>query len=120
MITRSMFDVRGLQPTNSTRQKPATSLYTMYETTTAFDLLQKHSGYPQAITYLKILGIFLPEQPRPKNQLWKVKTSPISQVNEFPTKLPHSGPYDWIGIQNTDPPKWLWDSQESRTVRANE
>jgi len=115
-----MLDMRGLQPTNSARQESATSLYTMYETTTVFDLLQKHGGYPQTITYLKNLGLFLPEQPRPKNQLWEVKTRSISQVNEFPTKLPHSGAYDWIGIPNTDPPKWLWDSQEYRTVRANE
>ena len=50
---------------------------------------------------------------------WEVETVPADQL-ELPKKLLHAGKYRWIGRQNLDPPKWLWDSQESCTIRASE
>ncbi|KAK6501021.1 hypothetical protein TWF506_003776 [Arthrobotrys conoides] len=49
---------------------------------------------------------------------WDIEIETASDLKILPTTIPHSGSYEWIGKKSSEPPKWLWDSQERKTVRT--
>ncbi|KAF3089326.1 hypothetical protein TWF569_003189 [Orbilia oligospora] len=49
---------------------------------------------------------------------WDIEVETASDLKVLPTKISHSGPYEWIGEKSSEPPKWLWDSEAKKTVRA--
>src|SRR5947207_7270675 len=66
------------------------------------------------------LGLLQPNQNPSKRHAWEIKCKPPEALHELPPKLPHAGKYEWLGHQNLDPPKWLWDSLIAKTVPATE
>ncbi|KAF3202717.1 hypothetical protein TWF106_002114 [Orbilia oligospora] len=49
---------------------------------------------------------------------WGIEVETASDLKVLPKKIPHSGSYEWIGEKSSEPPKWLWDSETKKTVRA--
>ena len=86
-------------------------------------LLRPTAGTPlKTREYLKAftkdLGLLSQRnQPTPT---WEIQIDHVEHLIPLPPRLPHSGNYEWIGQPGRGNPRWLWDSHESRTVRANE
>lgn len=62
------------------------------------------------------LGLWNPHTYPSAFHIWDIQSKPIRELTVFPHKLPHAGNYDWIGVPLRDPPKWLWDSVERRSI----
>ena len=65
--------------------------------------------------YFEALGFLQPAE----QHMWEVQCVSADKL-ELPPRLSHAGKYEWIGHPSREPPKWLWDSHESCTVRTNE
>ncbi|KAF3912445.1 hypothetical protein ABW20_dc0102944 [Dactylellina cionopaga] len=50
---------------------------------------------------------------------WDIECKKSEDLTVMPNRVPHSGAYDWIGDEPSEPPKWLWDSHTQKTVRAS-
>lgn len=62
------------------------------------------------------LGLWCPSRTPSATHVWSVESNPTEQLSRFPEKRPHAGAYEWIGSQILEPPKWLWDSEDERTI----
>src|SRR5438046_1826073 len=69
--------------------------------------------------HFETLGFWRPDEIPSTSHVWEVQSIPANEL-DLPPKLPHAGKYEWVGGQDLSPPKWLWDSHRSTTVRTSE
>lgn len=72
------------------------------------------------VRFCQELGLWKSTQtPAVPHHAWEITIETIDKLHSLPPKRPHAGKFDWVGTLITKPPKWLWDSRENCTVRAD-
>lgn len=69
--------------------------------------------------HFETLGFWRPNETPSIRHAWDLQGAPAKEL-ESPPKLNHAGKYEWVGNQDCRPPKWLWDSHRSITVRTSD